>query len=203
MAPRQAVDLGQRLIHRLCVEGLPAAEELRVAAEITAVWAAPRHDEGIRGEVEVSLDQVAAERWLAGQGADRRPVDPPWAALPEVLQELRPGVLARAEEDRVGVPDGLGRERGHVQPAQGDVRAFPPIVIGDLVGAARGADRDLDADQVGLVVESEGLDVLILERDLVIVSQIAGERGESDRRPEGVPNAPTGMPLACGEGRQD
>ena len=50
-------------------------------------------------------------------------------------------------------PRRLVRQRGHVQAAEGDVRARGAVVVGHLVGAARRGDVDLDHDQVRLVVE--------------------------------------------------
>jgi hypothetical protein len=76
-----------------------------------------------------------------------------------------------------------------VDPAERDVDASAAVVVGDLVGAVGATDVDLDADQVGLVVEVERLDVLVLKGDLVIISQIACERRQSERRPEGVLDA--------------
>ena len=80
----------------------------------------------------MALDQIAADRRqsrpASGPSNDRRAAGAP---LPEVAQELRPGVFARAEEDRVGVRARLVGQRRHVQAAQGDVGAARAVVVGD------------------------------------------------------------------------
>ena len=63
----------------------------------------------------------------------------------------------------------LVRQRRDVQAAEADVGAPAPVVVGERVGAAGGGDVDLDDDEVGLVVEAQPLDVLVLDLDLVVV----------------------------------
>jgi hypothetical protein len=62
----------------------------------------------------------------------------------------------------------LVRQRGDVQATEDNVRAPPPVVIGDLIAPPGGRDVDLDRDQARLVVEVQALDVLVLQRDLVL-----------------------------------
>jgi hypothetical protein len=73
-----------------------------------------------------------------------------------------------------------------VQAAQHDVGAAGPIVVGDAIRAMRRRDVDLDHDQVGLVAQVELFDVLVLNADLVVIVQVAGERRESQRREERI-----------------
>ena len=62
----------------------------------------------------------------------------------KVPQEGRKRLLARAEEDRVGMGGGFVRQRRHVQAAEGDEDAPRAIVVGEPIGAVRVGDVDLD-----------------------------------------------------------
>ena len=131
--------------------------------------AAARDDDRVRHEIEMPLDQIAPDRRKAGQRPERRSIHALRAAAPEIGEELRPGVLAGAEEDRVGVRGRLVRQRRHVQSAKRDVRAPPPVVIGDAIGAVRRRDVDLNHDEVRRVVQVERLDVLVLNLHVVVI----------------------------------
>jgi hypothetical protein len=73
-----------------------------------------------------------------------------------------------------------------VQPAKRDVRAAPPIVIGQPVRAIRRRYVDLDDDEIGLVVESQALDVLVLDLDLLVFVKVGGKRRQAERREERI-----------------
>jgi hypothetical protein len=53
-----------------------------------------------------------------------------------------------------------------------------------------GRDVDLDDDQIRCVLEIEPFHVFILNLGLVFVSQVAGQRGEAERRKERVLDRP-------------
>ena len=93
--------------------------------------------------------QVTADRRQPGQGPSRGAVDPRGTSFAIVGKEHRPRVFARAQKDRVGVVQGLFRERGDVQPAERNVYAFFSIVIGDRVCPSRGSDVHLNNHQSG------------------------------------------------------
>ena len=67
----------------------------------------------------------------------------------------------------------------------------------------RRRDVDLDHDQVGRVVEVERLDVLVLNLDLVVVVQVAGQRGQAERREQRVLDRPPERARRLGQRRQD
>ena len=90
-----------------------------------------------------------------------------------------------------------------MQAAEGDVGALAPVVVGQAIGAQRGGDVDLDHDQVGLVVEVEPLDVLVLELATSSSVEIAGQRGEAEGREERVLDRPEERAHRLGEGGQD
>ena len=54
-----------------------------------------------------------------------------------------------------------------MQPAQADVGAATPVVIGQFVGTEGRCDIDLDHHQVGVIFKIERLHMFILEDDLV------------------------------------
>ena len=70
MTAGQPLDLGERRIDGLRVEGASAFEERLLVAEVAHVRAAARDDDGVRDEIEPSLDQVAPDRRKAGQRPD-------------------------------------------------------------------------------------------------------------------------------------
>ena len=142
-------------------------------------------------------------RGSADQRALARPVDRSRPARAEIGQEPRPRVLARPQEDGVRVGRGFVRQRGHVQAAQAHVAAAPPVMIRQLVGPPGRGDVDLDHHQVGRVVQHQGLDVLVLDRDLVVGRQIAGQGRQAERREQRVLDRPKPRAGGLGEGRQD
>ena len=114
----------------------------------------------------MTLDQVAADRRDVLERPQARLIAALRRAGGEVAQELREGVLAGSEEDRVGVRRGFLGQRGDVQAAERDVRALAAVVIGNPIRAIGVGDVDLDDDQVRVIVEIERLDVLVLQRDV-------------------------------------
>ena len=61
MTSRQALDLGERGIDGLGIEGPPAFEERLLVTEVAHVRAAPRNHDRVRHQVQVPLDQVAPD----------------------------------------------------------------------------------------------------------------------------------------------
>jgi hypothetical protein len=101
------------------------------------------------------------------------------------------------------VPGGLVRQRGDVQPAEADVRAPGAVVVGQLVGAPRRGDVDLDHHQVRLVGEVDLLHVLVGHRHLVVRVEVPGERGQAERREQRVLDRTEERRGRLGQGRQD
>jgi len=122
----------------------------------------------------------------------------------EVLQEDRPGVLTGADEDGVRVRRRLVRQRRDVQPAHRHEHTPPAVPVGELVRAPSGRDVRLDDHQVGSVVlDVEALDVLVEDPHLVVVAQIAGQRGEAERRKQRVLDGPEERALRLRQRGQD
>jgi hypothetical protein len=59
--PGKPLDLGERRVHLLHVEGPTAGEEALLVAEGACVRAAPRDDDRVGHEVELAADEVAAD----------------------------------------------------------------------------------------------------------------------------------------------
>ena len=111
----------------------------------------------------------------------------------EVAQELRERVLAGAEEDRVGVWRRFLRQGRDVQPAERDMRALSPVVIGNPICAECVRDVDLDHHQVRLILEIERLDVFVLQGDVQRGIEIRRQRREAERREQrGTDGSPVG-----------
>jgi hypothetical protein len=80
----------------------------------------------------------------------------------------------------------LLRQRGHVQTAERNVGAPRAVMVGERVGAIGRRYVDLNHDKVRRVLQVEPLDVLILEGHLVARIEVAGQRGQSERREQRV-----------------
>ena len=59
-------------------------------------------------------------------------------------------------------------------------------MVRDAIRAVGVGDVDLDHDQVGPVVGIERLDVLVDDHGLVVRRQVRGQRGQAERREQGV-----------------
>ena len=90
-----------------------------------------------------------------------------------------------------------------MQAAKRDEDAARAVVISDAIGAAGVGDVDLNDDEIGLVVEGQGLDVLVNDGRLVVGRQVGGERGETERREERVLDRPPERAGGLGERRKD
>ena len=90
-----------------------------------------------------------------------------------------------------------------MQPAQADVSALAPVMVGQAVGAVGGGDVDLDDHQIGLVVQVERLDVLVLQGDLVVLIQVTRQGGQPERREERILDRSPEGAGGFGQGGQD
>jgi hypothetical protein len=204
MPARQPRDLRQRIVDALRVERSAAGEERVLVAEVTMLRAAARHDDGVGDEIAAALNEIAADGRDAVQRPARgRSVDLPGPAGAEVGEELREGLLARTEKDRISVRRRLVRQRRDVQAAERDERSPRAVVIGETVGAVGVGDVDLDDDQVRTVVGVEPLDVLVDNHGVVVGRQIRGERGEAERREQRVLDRTPVRAGRFGQGRED
>ncbi len=169
MAPGQARDFGQRVVHAPRVERSTALEEGVLVAEVAVLGAPARHHDGVRHQVAATLDEIAAHRRQAVQRPPRRrPVHPLRAAGAELREKLRKRLLRGTEEHRVGVRRRFVGQRRRVQAAYRHERAPGPIVIGDAIGAGCVRDVGLDQHEIGPVVDVEVLHVLVHEDRLVV-----------------------------------
>jgi hypothetical protein len=103
----------------------------------------------------------------------------------------------------VGVTGGFLVKGRDVQAPERHIGALPPVVVGEAISAPGRGDVDLDHHEVGLVVERQPLDVLVLERDLVVVAQIAGKSGQAEGREERVLDGAKEGAYRLGEGGED
>ena len=190
---RKAFDLRERGVHALRVERGTSGEEGVLVAEGAVVRAAPRDHDRVGDEVEPSPDQVSADGRQLFECSGGRFVATPGSSRLQIAQELRERVLAGPQKDRVGVRRGFVRQGRDVEAPQRDVRASRAIVVRDPVGAIGVGDVDLDDDEVGMIVEIELLDVLVLESDFEVGIEIGGEGGQAQRREQGaLDRAPEG-----------
>jgi hypothetical protein len=72
MAPRQPLDLGQRIFDALGVERSPAGKEAVLVAKVAMLRAPARDDDGVGDEIGVTADQVASHRRQPVECAARR-----------------------------------------------------------------------------------------------------------------------------------
>jgi hypothetical protein len=90
-----------------------------------------------------------------------------------------------------------------VEAAERDIRATPAIMVGDAVRTGRRGDVYLDDDEVGCIIEVDRLDVFVVERDLVVVSQVPSERRQTEGREERVLDRAKERTVRLGQRRQD
>ncbi len=128
----ETVDFSQSVVHRRCVESASSGKEGLLVTKVADVWATARDHDGIRDQVEMPLDEIAADRRQANQRAHGGIVTRSGRAGAVVAEEPGPGVLARTGEDYVGMGGGLLGERGDVKPAQSDEDPTPAVPIGDF-----------------------------------------------------------------------
>jgi hypothetical protein len=203
MSSREPLDLPERGVHTLGVEAAAPGEEGVLVAEVTVVRTPPRHHDGVGDEVALALDEVAPHRREPVEGPFPRPVDPLGPPRREIGEEGRPGVLAGADEEGVGVRRGLLGQRGDVQTSERDVDPPAPVVVREPVRPRGRGDVDLDHHQVRAVVDAERLDVLVLQVHLGIGRQVARQRGEAEGRKQRVLDRPEERAQRLGQRRQD
>src|SRR6187397_579767 len=76
-------------------------------------------------------------------------------------------------------------------------------MVREAVGAIGVRDVDLNDDEVGMVIEIDRLDVLVLDGCLDVGVEIRRERGEAERREQGVLDRPPVRAGGFSQGRQD
>jgi len=101
--------------------------------------------------------------------------------LPVIGEKSRPDILARSQKNGVGMRRSLMGQRGHMQPSQCYVCSPGAILVSQLVSAVSRSDIDLDHHQLSVVVQIQLLYMLILDGDLVIFTQIPGQRSQTER----------------------
>src|SRR6187549_2236317 len=105
MTPWQPRDLRKGVVDALGVKRSPAFEERVLVAEVAMLRTAAADDDRIGNEIEMAIDQVAANgRHALQRSIRRRHVTAIGPAGAEIIQKLRKRLFPRAEEDDVGMP---------------------------------------------------------------------------------------------------
>ena len=99
----------------------------------------------------------------------------------EIVEELIQHQLHLADDHRVAVLERLLRHEARVHAAHHHRHPARPECIGDLVAAVHVARHGGDADEVGLEIEVDRLDVLVGQHDLVTVARDGAGDGEQAR----------------------
>src|SRR5215475_4887416 len=73
-----------------------------------------------------------------------------------------------------------------MQASKANVRAASAVMVGDFVRSLRGSDVNLNYNQIGLVVQVEGFNVLVLQTDVVVIVEISCQSGKTQRRKQGI-----------------
>src|SRR5262245_31635169 len=107
MPPGKSLDLAKRTVHSLGVERAPTLEECLLVTEVTNIRTSARNHDGIWNQVEMTLDEIPTNRRQTCESARLRLIAFCGITGAIFLQKLRPGVLAGAKEDSVGVFAGL------------------------------------------------------------------------------------------------
>ena len=88
----------------------------------------------------------------------------------EVVENLAPNRLGRADAHGIGVFGGLVGQARRMQSAEHDLRPAPLPPLGQFVGPAGRRDVGLDADQIHVAVDLGRFDVLVAD----VMSQSSG-----------------------------
>src|SRR5262249_15011747 len=146
-----------------------ALKERVLVAKVAMLGTATRDYDRIGDEVVAATNQVATNKWKTIQGAAaRRNVDLLRFACAEIAEKLRERLFAGAEEDRVGVRGGFVGQRRDMKTAQANKNSFCAVVVGEAIRPVCVGDVDLDHDEVGAVVGSQRLNVLVSDAGFVV-----------------------------------
>src|SRR5205807_2224652 len=147
--------------------------------------------------------QVAPDGRKCSQSPLARYVAGLWHPAAQVIEKLRPGVLPGTHEYVIGVRRGLIGKRRDMEATQHHPGSAPAIVVGDFVGPSGRCDVDLDHDQLGLIVQLKLFDVLVTNGDVILIAQVGGKRGQTQRWEQRVLDRSEQRARGLGEGRQD
>src|SRR3990172_2688001 len=202
MLPWQSVDFTKRIIYLLRVERLPPGEERILVAEVAAVRASTRDNDGIGNKVKTPLDEIPPHRRHSLQRTRHRPVQFLRHTTPVVRQKAWPSVLPRPNKDGVPVLRGLKGHRGYMQATQAHMHAATSVVVCDLIGSIRRSDVHLDNYQVGRIFEIHHFHMLVLNPHLVTRIQVPGQCRQPQRREQRVLDRPPERALCLRKRRQ-
>ena len=126
-------------------------------------------------DVAVLLEEVVTRHRHADHGMQRLGFvgaahRPPF----EIVEQLVDDELDLADNDGVAMLERLLRHEARMDAAHDHRHAFGAESIGDLVAAVDVTRHRRNADEIGLQVEIDGLDVLVGEHHLILVARDAG-----------------------------
>ena len=133
------------------------------------------------------MNQIAPDRRNAlERAAARGGVDGLRRSCAQMLEELREGLIAGPQKDRVGMGRGLVRKGSDVQPSETYIHTNSSIVICNFVSPKSIRYVDLNHHQIGRVIEVQWLDMLVNYDCLIIGREICSKRRQTQRRKERV-----------------
>ena len=187
MAPRQALNLLERIVQTLRVKPASALKECILVAEVAMLRTAARDHDGVWNQVAIAPYQIAANGRNAFQCAARgRRVNAFLLAHAKVFQKLREGLFSGAQENCIGVSGSLFRERGYMQPTQANEGSFRAVVVRNPVSAMGIRNVDLNHHQVGNIVEREPFYMLVHNEPTIVPREIRCQRSKAQRRKQRV-----------------
>ena len=124
---------------------------------------------------------VAGQRHADHRVQRRRLVEPLHGPAPEVVEQLVHDQLGLADDHGIAMGQGLARHETGMHAPHDHGNASGAKGIGDIVAAIDIAGHRGNADEVGLQVKVDGLDVLVGEHDLVVFARNAGCNGKQTR----------------------
>ena len=99
----------------------------------------------------------------------------------QILYESRESFFTRSQQNGVCMQSSFIRKAGYMQTTHSYVHSATTIAVGNLIGTIGIGYIHLYADQVWLVVEVQLLNMLVLNLHLIVVIEIGGKRGQSQR----------------------
>src|SRR5688572_33057045 len=124
----------------------------------------------------MTLDQVAAWEWQAGQGPDFRNVLLFGLVRLIILEKDRPGIFPGTDKYRIGMSGGFLWQRRDMQAAKTYIGSLRTVSIRELIRPEGRGDIHLNDDQIWFVIQIQGFHMLILKRDFVVGIEV-GRQG--------------------------
>ena len=190
---QMVVDVAQLTFHvghraRLVIRRPP---EAALVTEIARMRTAARRDHRVSNEIGPRIHQVAAgNRHQSGRAFAAPSIELLQPPVLEVVENLAPNRLGRANAHGIGVFGGLIGQARRMQSAEHNLGAAPLPALGQFIGPAGRRNVRLDSHHIHVAFHLGGFDMLVAYGDVPAIGRQSGDRHEAQRRELGVLDQP-------------